>query len=92
METDLLSNASFWRVEADFMSSILLFRSNFVLVETIIQINVKPFYIVISLLPLETIFHGFLAIPAGESVVTCVLTKVGKPNQGGGKQRIVSLS
>ena len=29
----------------DFLSSVLLFRANFVLVETIIQIKVKPFLI-----------------------------------------------
>ena len=34
---------SFRRVETDFLSSTLLFRENFVLDETIIQIKVKPF-------------------------------------------------
>ena len=31
------------RVETEFLSSVLLLRANFVLVETIIQIKVKPF-------------------------------------------------
>ena len=35
--------SSFPRVETDFFSSVLLFRANFVLVKTIIQIKVKPF-------------------------------------------------
>ena len=36
---------SFRRVETDFFSSVFLFRANFVLAETIIQIKVKPFLI-----------------------------------------------
>ena len=35
----------FQRVETDFFSKVLLFRENFLLVETIIQIKVKPFLI-----------------------------------------------
>ena len=35
----------FRRVETDFFFSVLLFRANFVLVETIIQIRVKPLLI-----------------------------------------------
>ena len=45
METEFLSNASFWRMETDFLLNVRLFRANFVLVETIIQIKVKPFFI-----------------------------------------------
>ena len=44
-ETDFLSNASFWRVETDFLLSFCLFRANFVLVEIIIQIKVSSFFI-----------------------------------------------
>ena len=54
----------------DFLSNVLLFRANFVLVETIIQIKVETIsYRVISLLLLETIFYAFfyIHIPAGES-------------------------
>ena len=40
MEKDFLSNASFRRVETDFLLSVRLFRVNFVLVETIIQIPI----------------------------------------------------
>ena len=36
---------SFGRVETDVFSSVLLFRANFVPVETIIQIKVKQFLI-----------------------------------------------
>ena len=36
---------SFSRVGTDFLSSALLFKANVVLVETIIQIKVKPFLI-----------------------------------------------
>ena len=43
VETDFLSNASFRRVETDFLLSVRLFKANIVLVETIIQIKVKPF-------------------------------------------------
>ena len=35
----------FWRVETDFFPSVFLFRANFMLVEIIIQIKVKPFLI-----------------------------------------------
>ena len=45
METDFLSNASFRRVEVDFLFSLLLLRTNVVTVETIIQIKVKPFFV-----------------------------------------------
>ena len=66
METDFLSNASFRRVGMDFLLSVRLFRANFVLVETIIQIVVKPFfYRVTALLLLEA--TCFLDILAGES-------------------------
>ena len=34
-----------WRVKTDFLSSVFLFRANFVLVESIIQIKVKLFLI-----------------------------------------------
>ena len=61
METDFLSNTSFWGVETDFLLSVHLFRSNFVLIETI---RVKSFfYRVNSLLLMEAIFY----VPAGES-------------------------
>ena len=43
METDFLSNASFRRAETGFLFSLLLLRPNVVLVETIIEIKVKPF-------------------------------------------------
>ena len=74
METDFLSNA----ILSDERNKIFLL----VLMETIIQIKVKPFpisYRVISLLQLETIFYLFVYIyiyiyiyiymyvPAGES-------------------------
>ena len=36
---------SFRQVGMDFLSSVLLFRTNFVLVEATIQIKVKPFLI-----------------------------------------------
>ena len=36
---------SFRRAGTDFLSSVLLFRANFVLVETIIKIKVRPFLI-----------------------------------------------
>ena len=36
---------SFWQVQTDFFSSVLLFRANLVLVGTIIQIKMKPFLI-----------------------------------------------
>ena len=39
----MLQSYSFSRVETDFFSSVLLFRADFQLVETIIQIKVKPF-------------------------------------------------
>ena len=45
METDVLSNASFRQMETDFLLSVFLFRLNVVLVETFIQINVKPFFL-----------------------------------------------
>ena len=45
VEMDFLSNASFWRVETDFLLSVRLLRANFELVEAIIQIKVKPFFI-----------------------------------------------
>ena len=52
---------SFGRVAIYFFSSVLLFTANFVLVETIIQIKVKPFLIELYtfLLLLETIFYAF---------------------------------
>ena len=34
---------SFQRVETDFFSGVLLFRANFMLVETIMKTKVKPF-------------------------------------------------
>ena len=43
METDFLSNASFRRAETGFPFSHLVHRPNVVLVETIIEIKVKPF-------------------------------------------------
>ena len=53
----------FRRVGMDFLSSVLLFRANFVLVETIIQIKVKAIsYRVTSLLLLKTIFYAFFYI------------------------------
>ena len=45
VKTNFLSNALLWRVETDFLVSVCLFGANFVLVETIIQIKVKPFFI-----------------------------------------------
>ena len=42
---DFLSNASFRQVETDFLSIVLLFRANFVLVETVIQIKLKPIFL-----------------------------------------------
>ena len=42
---DFLSNALFRRVETDFLSGVLLLRSNFELVETIAQVKVKSFFI-----------------------------------------------
>ena len=36
---------SFRRMGTDFLSSVILFRANFVLVETIVQIKMKPFLI-----------------------------------------------
>ena len=45
LKTNFLSNALLWRVETDFLVSVCLFGANFVLVETIIQIKVKPFFI-----------------------------------------------
>ena len=63
METDFLSNASFRREETDFLLSLLLLIPSVVLVKTIIQIKVKPFFIEYSydknLLLLETIFYEF---------------------------------
>ena len=54
---------SFRRVETEFLSSVLLFRANFVLVETIIQFKVKAVsYRLTSLLPLEIIFYAFFHI------------------------------
>ena len=44
-ETVFSSNSSFRRVETDFLLSLLLLRPNVVLVETIIQIKVEPFFI-----------------------------------------------
>ena len=41
----LIECYSFRRAETDFFSSILLFRANILLVETIIQIKGKPFLI-----------------------------------------------
>ena len=77
METDFLSNTSFQRVETDFLSNVLLFRSKFVLVEIVIQIKVRPFCIVYSilngftvtsLLLLETIFiWALLDIATGKN-------------------------
>ena len=69
VQMDFLSNASFWRVETDFLLSVHLFRANFLPVETTIQIKVKPFfYRVTSLLLLEAIFYMFfLDILTGES-------------------------
>ena len=62
METDFLLNASFQRVETDFMSSVLLLRADFLAVETIIHIKVMPFfYRITSLLLLETIFYVFFS-------------------------------
>ena len=40
-----LSNTSFRRLETDSLLSVLLFRANFVLVQTIIQNKVEPFFI-----------------------------------------------
>ena len=56
-------------VETEFLSSVPLFRANFTLEETIIQIKVNTvFNRVTSLLLLETIFYTFfIYIPAGES-------------------------
>ena len=48
----------FRRVQTDFFSSVLLFRANFVLLETIIQIKVKPFLSSLS----PTIGNHFLRI------------------------------
>ena len=45
VEIDFLSNASFRRVETDFQLSLFLLRPNVVLVETVIQIKMKPFFI-----------------------------------------------
>ena len=45
METDFLTNASFRWVETAFFLVFFLFRANFALVETIIQIKVKLFFI-----------------------------------------------
>ena len=69
VQMDFLLNASFWRVETDFLLSVHLFRANFLPVETTIQIKVKPFfYRVTSLLLLEAIFYMFfLDILTGES-------------------------
>ena len=50
-------------LETDFLSSVLLLRANFVLVETIIQIKVKAIsYRATSPLLLETIFYAFFYI------------------------------
>ena len=47
-------------MEKDFLSSVLLFRVKFVLVETIAQIKVKAIsYRVTSVLLLDTIFYAF---------------------------------
>ena len=45
VETDFLSNASLRRVETDFLLSVRLFRASFVLVVTIIQVKMNPFFI-----------------------------------------------
>ena len=44
VETDF-EIASFRWMETDLLLSVLLFRANFVLVETIIQNKVEPFFI-----------------------------------------------
>ena len=60
---------SFQRVETDFLSSVLLFSANFVLVKTLIQIKVKPFLIEQPLSNYWKLFSTrfFIYIPAGES-------------------------
>ena len=60
---------SLQRVEPDFLSSVLLFSANFVLVKTLIQIKVKPFLIEQPLSNYWKLFSTrfFIYIPAGES-------------------------
>ena len=57
------------RGETDFLSSILLFSANFVLVKTLIQIKVKPFVIEQPLSNYWKLFSTrfFIYIPAGEN-------------------------